>query len=642
MHYRLHLLLAGLFIIIATAPATIFAALPASPSPHYTAGEVLIKLKPGFSLSDQARTITSLPSQEAWSTIQNMNTLLSRLQAYQSEVLYPGSDTYRVVFNTHSDAAELATTLASHPAVAFAQPNYIRHIMRTPNDTNIREQWALTNIQAYEAWDITTGNGILVAVLDTGVMRSHPDLDGKVQPGFNAVADTDQTEDDNGHGTAVAGLIAAKTNNGKGIAGMCWGCSILPIKVLTARGSGSDFGVARGIHYAADAGARVINLSLGGTESSDVLREAVEYAHSRGALIVAASGNERQNGNGVNYPAAYPQVLAVGGTGNTDAVTGFSNTGDYVGIAAPSVGLWTTTIDGEYGPPNGTSFSTPYVAGVAGLVFTLRPDLSNDDIKCILEASADDKGAPGKDPEYGWGRLNAFKAVQLAQTYAGCPLNRPEQPAPTPPQPSNPSGPFSPVAPVPNTFDQTYFPETQHTLQGEFKRYWEQYGGLSIFGYPISEGFMERGTDGIDYIVQYFERHRFELHLESPEPYNVQLARLGDLILESQGRSWFTFPKGTPGPGCLFFEATGHTLCEPFLSSWRSSGLEFDGQFGKSFEESLALFGQPISEPQVEEIAPGVTVTVQWFERARFEDHGSGQVLLGLLSSELARARGWR
>jgi hypothetical protein len=113
-------------------------------------------------------------------------------------------------------------------------------------------------------------------------------------------------------------------------------------------------------------------------------------------------------------------------------------------------------------------------------------------------------------------------------------------------------------------------------------------------------------------------------------------------MLETQGRSWYTFPKGEPTPGCLFFEATGHTLCEPFLSYWRSNGLEFDGSPGKGYAESLALFGQPLSEPQPEEIAPGVWVTVQWFERARFEDHGSDGVLLGLLSSDLTRLRGWR
>jgi hypothetical protein len=142
--------------------------------------------------------------------------------------------------------------------------------------------------------------------------------------------------------------------------------------------------------------------------------------------------------------------------------------------------------------------------------------------------------------------------------------------------------------------------------------------------------------------VQYFERHRFELHPENAPPYNVQLARIGDDLLRAAGRDWFSFPKGSPSAGCLYFEATAQSLCEPFLSYWRANGLEFDGRPGKEFAENLALFGQPLSPPQSEEIAPGVTVTVQWFERARFEQHGDGRVLLGLLGNELVGRRGWR
>lgn len=625
-------------------PASQAAAAPTtSHNNAYVAGEVLLKLQPGFRLSPQASAAVVQPARSTYAAAhaRSLNSLLRSLHGSQSTLISPGSATYQVSFASQQDAAQLAATLDAHPAVVFAEPNYIRHSMREPNDPFLREQWALRNIQALPAWDATTGEGILIAVLDTGVSSNHPDLDGQVLPGYNALFGNDRSEDDNGHGTAVSGLIAARTDNGEGIAGMCWGCAILPVKVLNSRGGGSDAAVARGMRWATDAGARVINMSLGGSGESQTLREAVEYAHSRGALVVAASGNERQSGNPINYPAGYPQVLAVSGTSNGDTITGFSNTGEHIDIAAPSVGLWTTILSDnrEYGPPNGTSFSSPYVAGTAGLVFTLRPDLSNDDVRCVLEASADDKGPPGKDPEYGWGRLNAYQAVQLAQSYNGCPLSQPEQPQTA--QQGTPAA-FAPVSPVPSDANLVYFPETQHTLRGEFKAYWERHGGLPIFGFPISEEFTERGEDGSDYLVQYFERHRFEFHPENSPPYHVQLSRLGATMLESQGRSWYTFPKGGPTPGCLFFEATGHTLCEPFLSYWRSNGLEFDGSPGKSYAESLALFGQPLSEPQPEEVAPGVWVTVQWFERARFEDHGSDGVLLGLLSSDLTRLRGWR
>ncbi len=615
----------------------------------YRAGEVLVKLQAGISLSSEARPV-GVPL-TATSEASHLNTLLRMLGAYHADPIDATSNTYRVSLNTTVDAARLAVQIAADPAVVFAEPNAIRKVMRTPNDPAVPQQWALNNIQAFDAWNVTTGAELVIAVLDTGVSANHPDLDGKILPGYNAINGGDSSDDNNGHGTAVSGLIAANTDNDTGIAGMCWGCRILPVKVLSARGGGDDASVARGLRWAVDNGARIVNMSLGGSQDSQTLRDAVQYAHSRGTLIVAASGNERQAGNPVSYPAAYPEVFAVGATGNTDAITGFSNTGDYVALAAPGVGLWTTVLGGTYGPPNGTSFSSPYVAGVAGLIWTLRSDISNYDVACILQASADDKGAPGKDPEYGWGRLNALRAVQLAQNYGSCPLEQtavepdptdPTDPTPVDPTPGNAPPAFVPVPPIPDTPDQRYFPETGHTLRGEFKRYWQRHGGLPIFGYPTSEEFLERGSDGRDYVVQYFERHRFEFHPENPAPYNVQLSRLGDLVLHSQGRDWFTFPRSGPQSGCLFFEGTGHSVCEPFLSYWRSNGLEFDGQPGKTFEESLALFGQPLSPAQVEEVAPGVFVTSQWFERARLEDHGANRVLLGLLSNELTRARGWR
>ncbi|NJN19311.1 MAG: peptidase S8, partial [Oscillochloris sp.] len=201
---------------------------------------------------------------------------------------------------------------------------------------------------------------------------------------------------------------------------------------------------------------------------------------------------------------------------------------------------------------------------------------------------------------------------------------------------------FAPVPAPDPASGRLYFAETGHTLGGAFRDYWQRNGGLAVFGFPTSEEFSEVAPNGQTYPVQYFERHRLEFHPENAPPYNVLLSRIGDDILRGQGRDWYLFPKSGAVPGCLYFEGTGQSICEPFLSYWRANGLEFDGRAGKSYEESLALFGQPLSAPQSEEVAPGVFLTVQWFERARFEDHGSGRVLLGLLGNELVRQRGWR
>ena len=688
-------LLALLLLVFApggarAAPATAIRALP---------GELILKLQPAATLSAAARARG--PHAAA------LNALLRQAGAGVAVSLGPGSQTYRVRVANDADLLALARQLTANPDVVYAEPNYLRSLMRLSNDAMLGQQWPLRNIQALDAWDITTGGDITIAILDTGVSASHPDLAGKVLPGYDFINDDDDASDDEGHGTYTAGVAAANSDNGVGVAGVCWGCRILPVKVLNHRGQGDDAHIAAGIRWAVDHGARIISMSLGGPDDTQVLRDAVAYAQERNVLIIAASGNGQNAGNLPNYPAAYPSVLAVAATGGSDLVTGFSTTGDFVDIAAPGVGVWSTLWnrrDGDtYGAANGTSAACPHVAGVAALVLTLRPDLSAGQLAEVLQASADDQGVPGKDPEEGYGRLNALRAVQMASdpdllrrsriqgVVSGAPpdqvivaLNTGQQTRPdvngfysfdnlpTGAYTVSATGPggatvsqqawlsgtvlsvatlnfnFGPnpaqfFAPAPPPTDgAAYFPETGHTLRGAFKAYWEQNGGLPIFGYPISEEFTERGEDGRDYVVQYFERHRFELHPENRPPYQVLLSRLGDTILQQSGRSWFAFPRGEPRPGCRYFAATGHSLCEPFLSYWRAHGLEFDGRPGKSDAESLALFGQPLSEPQVEILSDGQPYIVQWFERARFEDHGAQGVLLGLLANDLTAARGWR
>ncbi len=594
-------------------------------------GELVLKLQPEIQISASAH-VTG-PHAE------RIDALLAQGGATAAHAL--ATNIYRIRLREQVDPVALAKALHEVPGVIFAEPNALRTISRTPDDPVVGQQWALRNIQAFAAWDITTGSTITIAILDTGVSASHPDLKDRVLPGYDFYNNRADASDDEGHGTYSAGVAAAKGDNGIGIAGVCWSCQILPVKVLGSRGQGDDATIAEGIRWAADQGARIISMSLAGTGDTQVLRDAVAYAHSRGAVMIAASGNGQARGNRPSYPAAYPQVLAVSATDGADAVTGFSTTGDFVDLSAPGVGVWSTvwsTQGDSYGASNGTSAACPYVAGAAALVLSIRPDLSADQVMSVLTRSADDRGSPGKDPQNGYGRLNLLRAVQLASD-PNLSFDAPASPPAPAPPPSQSA--FTPVGPETATAGVRFFAETGHTMRGEFRIFWERHGGLAIFGFPISETFTERGEDGRDYSVQYFQRHRFELHPENKPPYNVLLSRLGTTTLAETGRDWQSFAKTGQRSGCRFFPETGQSICGAFLRYWQANGLEFDGKRGKSASESLALFGLPISPPQSETLSDGRTYVVQWFERARFEDHGSDGILLGLLSSDLAKRRGY-
>jgi glucose/arabinose dehydrogenase len=189
---------------------------------------------------------------------------------------------------------------------------------------------------------------------------------------------------------------------------------------------------------------------------------------------------------------------------------------------------------------------------------------------------------------------------------------------------------------------QRCFPETGQCVDGRFLQFWQGNGGLPVFGLPLNQRAVEQGTEGA-FEVQWFERERFEAHPENQAPYDVLLGRLGDEMLRRQGRDWFAFPKGQPRADCRFFDATSHTLCEPFLTYWRTHGLEFDARRGTSEAEALALFGYPLSEPAMETNSSGFTVLTQWFERARFEyvpeNPDPYKVLLGRLGAEAYEPR---
>jgi subtilisin family serine protease len=281
------------------------------------------------------------------------------------------------------------------------------------NDPSFEYQWALPQIQADKAWEINNGSpDIIVAVIDTGVDISHPDLENKVIPGIDIVNGSSTGTDDNGHGTYVAGIIAAESNNSIGIAGISWHSKVMPVKVLNSYGEGTYSDLIEGIIYAVDNGARVINLSLGGYSYSQFLADAIQYAHSNRVIIVAAGGNE--NTDESLYPASYPNVIGVSATDSSDLRWSSSNYGNHITLSAPGVGVLSTQKDNGYVEATGTSISTAHVSGVAALILSKNPDFSNTQAENILFQTADDLGDEGWDNFYGFGRVNAFKAIEKA------------------------------------------------------------------------------------------------------------------------------------------------------------------------------------------------------------------------------------
>jgi hypothetical protein len=296
-----------------------------------------------------------------------------------------------------------------------------------PNDPNYASQWHLSKIQAPSAWDLSKGSsGMTVAVLDSGIDSTHPDLASKVVPGWNFLNNNSDTHDVLGHGTAVAGALAAATNNGNGGAGVAWSNPIMPLVVLNSSNYADYSTVASAITYAADHGARIINISLGGNTSSSALQSAVDYAWNKGAVVFAAASN---NSNSTPYyPAACNNVVAVSATDESDSLASFSNYGNWITISAPGDMILTTTSGGGYGYWYGTSLASPVAAGVGALVLARNPSLSASGLVNILKQNSDDLGSPGFDQNYGWGRVNAYRAVAAA---GGSP-----QPPPPPPPPS--------------------------------------------------------------------------------------------------------------------------------------------------------------------------------------------------------------
>jgi thermitase len=400
----LSILIAFLFISLSFAAPSPF--MPSIKGEICASDHILVKFKPGTT-KNEIEKVHLQNKGNVSETIPEINVQIVKVE--KNKVL------------------EKVSTYQRNPNVEFAEPDYFARTISIPNDVYFNLQWGLQNtgqtggtndadIDAPEAWDITKGSEkIKIAILDTGIDQDHEDLSSKIM--LNKNLTFSETADDMfGHGTHVAGIAAASTNNNKGVASTGYNCPLMNIKVLGDDGSGYYSWVAQGITWSVNKGAKVINLSLAGDQPSKTLKMAVDYAWRKGAVLVAAAGNEGCS-NPV-YPAFYQNCVAVGATDENDTRTFFSNYGNWVDLAAPGMNIFSTTPNHEnflnnygialnYDYLMGTSMASPHVAGIAALVMAKYPGISNAKVREKLEKGTDP--TEGFDPPIG--RANAYKAL---------------------------------------------------------------------------------------------------------------------------------------------------------------------------------------------------------------------------------------
>lgn len=307
-----------------------------------------------------------------------------------------------------SETAALAR-FRSNPHIKFAELDVLIPHAAAVNDPYAGSQWHLPKIGAPKAWDTTQGSGIVIAILDSGVEPDHPDLQGRLVPGYNFYDGNTNTADVYGHGTKVAGAAAAASNNGIGVSSVAGAAQIMPIRVTNTSGSASLSALAQGITFAADNGARVANLSFAAS-SYESIRTAAQYMKNKGGLVFVSAGNAGTD----TGESTTTSLIVVSATNSNDLKTSWSNFGNHVHLSAPGEGIYSTAMGKTYASVSGTSFAAPVSAGVAALVLAAKPGLSSGSAESILFSSAVDLGAAGKDPNYGYGRVNAEAAVAAA------------------------------------------------------------------------------------------------------------------------------------------------------------------------------------------------------------------------------------
>ncbi len=396
------------------------------PAPVKTiaATEVLLKFKSDLTTEEKEQIVASFGG-----NVSGNNTSLN----YQ---------TIQVAAGTEQTIIDLLT---GQGVLEWGQTNNICQVLDseeieadyTPNETlDAIARSALTKTNAYAGWDITTGsNTVTIAILDSGIQTTNADFAGRLVTGYNGFDGTSNVEDVYGHGTHVAGIAAATGNNLYGIAGINWQANIMPVKVLNDTGIGSSNSVADGITWAVDHGANVINMSLGSSSVQKPIEDAVKYAHDHGVVVVASAGNDYDTR--YNYPASYDNVISVGAVTSSNTIANFSNVNDKVDVVAPGVNIVSDALTGITRMMTGTSQASPFVAGLASLLFGVDKFNKNPDaIEEAIENSATDLGAAGRDNFYGYGMINIAAALNYIFATEVPTFTPPTEVTPVPTQPT--------------------------------------------------------------------------------------------------------------------------------------------------------------------------------------------------------------
>jgi thermitase len=365
----------------------------------YVAGELLVAYEPGTSAQTEQAVVRGSGGRTA-----------KHLSREIRLVSFPHIERKGLAETRERALQGKLDDLRDDPGVAVADYNYIRTASFLPDDPHFGGQWGLKKTTFPGAWNNARGAGAKIAIIDSGVYQNHPDI-GRISAQKDYVDDDAVANDPYGHGTHVAGIAAALTDNGRGVAGGCPRCELLVARVLDANGDGTDADIIDSIGWSVRHGADVINLSFGRGTKSGVLETKINSAYANGAVIVAAAGNMglTRQPTQPQYPAAYKKVIAVSATNENDKLAGFSSHGNWVDLAAPGTYILSTRAGGGYYEESGTSEAAPFVSALAGLLASEGKTAS--EIRRRMQSTATDLGASGYDPSFGHGRINAYKAV---------------------------------------------------------------------------------------------------------------------------------------------------------------------------------------------------------------------------------------